>query len=307
MADDNRSFEGEFDIQRKVIAFSTQSSWKVIPHASIIYEPDVTRFYEAYKKRKEEFNQQNDKKTKLSLNTLLLKVMAEGISASPILNSRIKYSSFFQTGKIEMQSEINFTIPWELEDGKTTTLVIHDVNNKSLAELSDEIEILRKKAAETNFNELLFRVALKDTYNKIKSFDISVIKRLISIASGKNRVVLLKGKAKKDYYSIPENQRLTEEDIMSGTVIVSNIGSTFNNYKGHIGLLNIIAPQILAIGISALEDRVGILENKKDIGIRKILPICLALDHRALDFNHFIPFLNRLDKIFSTPEIISGW
>lgn len=307
MADDNRSFEGEFDIQRKVIAFSTQSSWKVIPHASIIYEPDVTRFYEAYKKRKEEFNQQNDKKTKLSLNTLLLKVMAEGISASPILNSRIKYSSFFQTGKIEMQSEINFTIPWELEDGKTTTLVIHDVNNKSLAELSDEIEILRKKAAETNFNELLFRVALKDTYNKIKSFDLSVIKRLISIASGKNRVVLLKGKAKKDYYSIPENQRLTEEDIMSGTVIVSNIGSTFNNYKGHIGLLNIIAPQILAIGISALEDRVGILENKKDIGIRKILPICLALDHRALDFNHFIPFLNRLDKIFSTPEIIYGW
>jgi len=297
----------EFDIQRKVIAFSTQSSWKVIPHASVIYEADLTEFYTTYKKLKNELLIKFNGKKKFSLNTILLKVFAEGFLASPVLNSTIKYSSFFQTGKIDIQDSVNITVPWELEDGKTTTIVIHDVGKKSLIELIDEIEMLRMKTENTNFTELLYRVALKDTLNKIKSFDISVVKRLIAIGSGKNKVNLLKGKKKKEYYDIPQEFRLTEKDIMSGTVIVSNIGSTFNGFKGHIGLLNVIAPQILAIGVSALEDRVGIINHSNEIGIRKILPICLTMDHRALDFNHFIPFFRKLDEIFSSPEIIYSW
>ena len=32
--------------------------------------------------------------------------------------------------------------------------------------------------------------------------------------------------------------------------------------------------------------------------------MCLAFDHRAIDFNSVIPFIKRVDDIFANPDII---
>ena len=37
------------------------------------------------------------------------------------------------------------------------------------------------------------------------------------------------------------------------------------------------------------------------------MPICIAFDHRALDFGDIVPFLERLDDIFENPEQIHSW
>ena len=48
-------------------------------------------------------------------------------------------------------------------------------------------------------------------------------------------------------------------------------------------------------------------KGEKDIIIRKILPICIAFDHRALDFGETVPFQQRLNDIFAHPEEINTW
>ena len=67
-----------FDIQRKVVAHMTSTAWKNIPHISYIYEPDITDFFK-------EFSLLSKEKSKLgykiSFNTILIKVITEGIAA----------------------------------------------------------------------------------------------------------------------------------------------------------------------------------------------------------------------------------
>lgn len=124
------------------------------------------------------------------------------------------------------------------------------------------------------------------------------------------RVKGLEGKQKAEYYKIPEQERLTEKDIMSGTVTVSNIGSLYKEQRGFFGLLEIIPPQVFAIGLGSIQEKPGVYllpNGDKEIGIRKILPMCLAFDHRAVDFSAIVPFLKRLDEIFNKPNVIHNW
>ena len=75
-------------------------------------------------------------------------------------------------------------------------------------------------------------------------------------------------------------------------------------------MLDIIPPQVCVIGFGAILEKPGVYideEGKKNIGIRKVLPICLAFDHRALDFGEMIPFMKELDHIFENPDIIKSF
>ena len=74
--------------------------------------------------------------------------------------------------------------------------------------------------------------------------------------------------------------------------------------------MDILEPQVCAIGISAVQERRGVYVNEekaKLIGIRKFLPICIAFDHWALDYGEIVPFINEMDAIFAVPEIIQLW
>ena len=97
---------------------------------------------------------------------------------------------------------------------------------------------------------------------------------------------------------------------MDGTVTISNIGSLYREQHGYFGLLEVVPPQVLAVGISAVQEKPGVFidENgNKGIGIRKYLPMCLAFDHRAVDFDTLVPFLKKLDEIFADPLVIDQW
>ena len=117
-------------------------------------------------------------------------------------------------------------------------------------------------------------------------------------------------KAKKEYESIPTTDRITKRDIEQGTVTISNIGSLYRGQKGNVGLLEIIPPQVSAFGVGAVQDRPVVVTDEKGnkaIEIRQVLPICIAFDHRALDFGEAVPFIKRLDDIFANPEQIHSW
>ena len=75
-------------------------------------------------------------------------------------------------------------------------------------------------------------------------------------------------------------------------------------------LLEILPPQVFAVGISALQEKPGVYTNQrgeKAIGVRRYLPMCLAFDHRVMDFSGLVPFLKRMDEIFASPAEIGTW
>ena len=77
-----------------------------------------------------------------------------------------------------------------------------------------------------------------------------------------------------------------------------------------MGILEIIPPQVCAFGVGAVQDRPVVVTDEngnKSIEVRQVLPICMAFDHRALDFGEAVPFMKRLDDIFANPEQIHTW
>ena len=53
---------------------------------------------------------------------------------------------------------------------------------------------------------------------------------------------------------------------------------------------------------------VAVDENGNEIiEIRAILPITVAIDHRALDYGDCVPFFEKLDEIFQNPAVIQSW
>ena len=275
-----------FDLQRRVVSHMTSQSWKNIPHVSYLYEPDITDFYEQYRLLADEKVREGKK---LSFNTLMLRTVVEGLKTSPELNAEIRYSHQKNEGTLRIRSDINICIPWILPDRRMITPVLLHAQTLTLDELSRSIA---------------------DTVAELKRFHLGILKRIVASQISFHRVKGLSGIEKSAYYRIPESSRLSKENLLSGTVTVSNIGSLYREQRGCFALLEIIPPQVFAVGLSAVLEKPGVftdVDGRKQIGIRKILPMCLAFDHRAVDFSSLVPFLRRLDGIFTDPQEIRKW
>lgn len=152
------------------------------------------------------------------------------------------------------------------------TLTVFDGVNQTLAQLAGQVEAIRRKVEKTDFNRLY----------------LATVRPELPFEPGEG---------------------LCPADIGGSTVTVSNIGSICRS-PGQFSLLEILPPQVFAVGISAMQDRPGVYRNgtgEKAIGIRKVLPMCLAFDHRVLDFSDLTPFLQRLDRLFAEPAEVRNW
>lgn len=261
----------KLDLQRRLVAYKTMAAWQEIPHVSYLYEPDATELLTVYRRRREEFA---GKGIKLSLNTLLLKAVALGLGAAPELNMSFAYDPAEKQGELTENAHIHLGVPWVLPDGGMMTLTVFGCEGLSLEGIAAQVEELRQRVEKTDFNKLFLETAG-------------------ALPAG----------------AFDPRGGLSPEHITGSTVTVSNIGSICRS-PGHFGLLEILPPQIFVVGISAAQDRPGVYtdaEGRQQIGVRKILPICLAFDHRALDFGSLVPFLQRMDKIFAEPEEALNW
>lgn len=296
-----------FGIQRKIVSNMTAESWETIPHVTYNYEPDVTAFMREYKR----LNFGRDRNDKITINTLMLKVITEGLKDAPILNSHLNFNRKLVRGELNTYEDINISMPMILPNGEMMTVNLHNFEDKNLDEMTAEIKDVTRRAENTDLNEVMFDVSLDNTITALKKGKImQTVCRLIGSKTGKHRVKTLSGKAKKAYESIPIEDRLTKHDIEQGTTTISNIGSTYRQQRGSTCLLEIIPPQVTAFAVGAVQDKPVVVTNefgKKEVEARQILPICIAFDHRALDFGDIVPFLERLDDIFENPEQIHSW
>lgn len=295
-----------FGIQRKMVSYMTTESWKNIPHTTYMYEPDVTEIYKVYKK----INENRTPETKITFNTLMLRVVCEGLKACPIMNSHVEFNSRFVTGKIDSFEDINISMPTILPNGEMMTINLRNFGNRSLENMTEYIKDVRRRAEKTNLTQAMYEVSYDTTINTLKQGHfLKVLMKLYGANFGKCKIHHLRGKAKKEYDKIPETERLCIKDLQQGTIVVSNVGSTYLQQQGALSLLEVVPPMATAIGIGAIQEKAAVVEEngKKEIAIRSVLPICIAFDHRVLDFGDIVPFMRHLDGIFANPEVCFDW
>lgn len=297
-----------FGIARKIVSNMTAESWETIPHAVCGYEVDATEFLKEYKKLNEGCT---DKSKKISINTVVMKIICEGLMAAPKMNCHLKFERKLVRGKLYYHDRVNVSMPAMLPDGRMMTVNLRHMENKSLVKMTEVINDTMRRMENTNMDEAMFEVSLDNTLQGLKKGKVKqAVLRLIGSKTGKHKVRTLKGDEKKRYYSIPEEDRLTKKDIEQGTVTISNLGSIHRNQRGMCFLLEIIPPQVTAIAVNAIQKKPIVVtdENGNDtIEVRQILPLTIAFDHKALDYGDIIPFMNRLDEIFENPSVIHSW
>ncbi|MGN0516885.1 2-oxo acid dehydrogenase subunit E2 [Eubacterium sp.] len=292
-----------FGIARKIVSNMTSKSWETIPHAVVTYNPEVSGLLKVL----EEINTNCSKETKISINTVMLRIIVEGLKACPIMNSHIEFNRKLVRGSIKTIEEINISMPMILNTGEMMTVNMHDMHKKSMSQMRDAIFEVSRRANASDMNEVMFEVSLDNTLTGLRQGKVvQTINRLVGSKTGKHKVKTLKGKAKKDYYSIPEENRLTKNDIEQGTITISNLGSICRDWNGECTLLEIIPPQVCAIAIGAIQ-RVAVVNDDDSITAGRRLPLTIAFDHRALDMGDITPFINKLNEIFGNPQIIKEW
>ena len=296
-----------FGIQRKIVANMTTESWRNIPHVTYTYEPDVTAFMEQLRK----MNKGAAADKKITVNTVMLKVIVEGLKACPAMNAHIEFNRKYVKGVVHTLSEINISMPMVMPSGEMMTVNLRGFERKNLDQMTAYINDVRRRVANTDLNEVMYEVSFDDTMTALKKGKVKkTLRRLIGAKTGKHKVTTLKGQEKKAYEAIPKRDRLTKHDIEQGSITVSNVGSVYRGRSGTATLIEIIPPQVSAIAFGAIQDKPIVVYNEqgeKEIAIRQIVPFTIEFDHRALDFGDIVPFLQKLDEIFENPEVISEW
>ncbi len=297
------SVVSRFGIQRKIVANMTSQSWSEIPHVSYNYEPDITEFYEKYK----QFTEKSKDNVDVTFNTILLKTIAKALKAAPKMNAHLHFEKALVRGKVTQYENIDVSLPWILPTGEMMTITLKDIGNRSVEQLQEYINDMARKIKNTNLDEAMYRISLHDTLEYLKKGRfIKVFLRLLGSKTGRHKVRGLKGKEKRDYKKISDDDKITRHDLRQGTITISNIGSITKGLAGVVSILMIIPPQVVAIGVASIYKKpiVTVDENGKDaIKIAKVLPICICFDHRALDFGDIKPFILELERIFKNPEI----
>jgi len=292
--------------REKIIANMTSESWETIPHTAYTYNADVTLLMEELK------SLNNSKKgEKITINTLVLKLICEGLKAAPEMNAHIDFNRRLAKGKVTEFEEISITMPMLCMDGEMMTIKMADFGNKSLDGMTAYINDVNRRMEKTHFDTVLYDVAMDYSLRGLKKGRfMKLIYRLISGYTGKTKIERLRGKRKKAYKSIPDSDRLTFNDVKQGTITVTNVGSLWKGQRGHLNLIEIIPPQVCAIGVGAVQDSPAVITGaggKKETAPGKSLPLCICIDHRALDFDKVIPFMKKFDAICENPKIIHAW
>lgn len=281
----------------------TAQSWREIPHVVLTDEPEATEFLKVFK----EINDGRSAEEKISLNALLLKIVTEALKRCPAMNAHIDFKRHLVRGCIKEFEEVNISMPMLLESGDMMTINLHGMESKSLTEIRDTLADVQRRAKNSDMSQVMYEVSLHDTLTGLSHGKvIQALTRLIGSKTGKHRVKTLSDKEKREYLKIPESDRLTLHDLEQGTVTVSNLGSLYKTWDGICGLLEIIPPQVAAIGIGAPRDT-AIVDSDGTVKAGKKLPFTVVFDHRALDMGDVVPFLKAIDEVFDNPQIIKEW
>ena len=153
-----------FGIARKIVSNMTSESWEQIPHMSASYEADVTDFLKECKK----LNAGADNNEKITINTVMMKVICEGLKAAPKMNTTLDFNRSLVRGTLNYHDQIDISMPTMLSTGEMMTLNMHDMGNKTLEEMAAAVNDTIRRANNSDMNEVMFEVSMDNTVNGLK-------------------------------------------------------------------------------------------------------------------------------------------
>lgn len=291
-----------FSLRNRVSGYVLTKAQKNIPTCGYNYEADITKFWEEF---------QNLKKTcgySLSFNTVMIKVLSEGLKASPKLNAHIKYNSTSSCGTLIMKKHIDVAMPVVLENGETFPLKVRETENKSLKELSEQIDDLLLRLKNTDIDKVLFEVIAQRTIGlMLNGAIIPTIAQTVTGYVGKHKVAKIKDHF---FHNKRDGSILLMEELNEGSVCLTNWGPLYEGLSGNVTYTPLLYPQTFLMAMGSARDTDYAFKNEQgvvDIATKKLLPITLMFDHRIGAFNDVMPFIKKLDEIFQNPEIIRNW
>ncbi|HNR29796.1 MAG TPA: 2-oxo acid dehydrogenase subunit E2 [Candidatus Hydrogenedentes bacterium] len=291
-----------FDIQRRVVANKTLEGWRSAPHASMGIEFDVTSLVVFVDEMR---RGAGDVGPRVTLNSALIKIVAEGVKASPEMNAHIEYRPASGVGKLIVHRAINVAVPLRMPDGRMLTPTLLDVGAKSLFEVCAAMDDLKRRARNTNLDILLHDAALRDTWRRLWEGDWRVLLRVYPNLFGRDRLRRVPRRERKQYAAIPEEDRITPENLIAATLLVSNVGSMLQGRHVTVQMLEIIAPQTTAIALASVVRKPLLIrgdDGAERLEIRSVLPMTICVDHRAMDLEHVRGFIDRVEELCACPR-----
>lgn len=274
-----------------------------IPAGGYNYEADITKFWEEFKALKKEVDYP------LSFNTLMLRVLAEGIKVAPRLNSHLEYKAKSSCGRLIVKKHIDVAVPVFMESGETFPVKLCKLEEKNMREISEEMERLLGTLKETDVDRVLFDVIAQRIIGFVLKGKIGMaMSQVISGYFGKYKVASFAGIFK--HASRDPKKSLQPYELNEGTICLTNLGSIGRELKGNVTYAPILYPQVFIMAIGAVKDVEYAYRNEKgevDLGTKKVLPINIMFDHRIGGFGDIVPFIRKLDEIFDNPEVIREW
>ncbi len=278
------------------------NSQRTIPTPTYSYEADVTKFFEEFQKLKKECGYS------LSFNTLMMRLLVEGLKAAPRLNGHFEYNYLASSGRLIVKKNINVAMPIILDGDTTFTVKVSKIEDKSLKELSDQIADIMRRIEKTNIDNLLFDLIQQRMVGFIlKGKLISTAAQIGSGFFGKYAVTSVKDIFKK---KVKDPESLSMYDFNEGTVCMTNIGPLYKGLTGNITYGPLLYPQVFMLGIGNIKEVDYPFRNEKgevDIGTKKLLPLTFSFDHRIGGFADVVPMVKKFDEIFANPEVIHEW
>ena len=117
------------------------------------YEADVTEMMKYVKKLNENVT---DKSKKITVNTVMMKIICEGLKAAPKMNATLDFNRKLVRGSLHYHDNIDVSMPMMLHTGEMMTVNMHDMGNKSLSEMTAAINDTVRRANNSDMNEVMF-------------------------------------------------------------------------------------------------------------------------------------------------------
>ena len=285
-----------FDIQRRVVANKTLEGWREAPHVSLLLELEVDPVLDWVRAAKTDPAFDG---VRVTMNAVLLKLVAEALRAAPEMNAHVSYGPQSAVGKVTCFEEVNIAIPFRSTDSRMITPVLKDVAALPLRGVCEGMEDLRARAANTDVDLLLREAGVRDTLRRLFHLDPRVLWRLWANFLGPGRLPRVSAAARRRWRETPPEKRVTPENLLSATVLVSNVGSTAPRGAYFAApMIVIIQPQTTAIALGSIVRRAVVVQDggEERVAARSILPLTIMFDHRVMDLEHVLPFMERLKE-----------
>ncbi|MBR3767994.1 MAG: 2-oxo acid dehydrogenase subunit E2 [Clostridia bacterium] len=285
------------------------NSQRDIPGTACSYEADVTELYREFKKLKSECGYE------LTFNTLMLKILVEGLKAAPRLNAHFEYNHRATSGRLIIKKHIDVAMAVCLQNGETFQIKVKQLEDKTLQETAFEAEEVKRKLLNTNLKRVMFKVGGQRMLGlAARGKIISTLSQFRSAYFGKAKIAKFSKLFKKKYRSVNTSNKpydgLKVDDFTEGTVCFTNWGTLYENLDVNITYIPPLYPQVFLFGTGRIKDTEKVYKDGNgnlQLQAKKVLPITLVFDHKIGGAADIMPFIKKLDEIFQNSEIIHTW